>query len=54
MSMVLMYYRTIYNKEAEISGEETICAIFYLEKLDKNGSAYLKKRSENGYILNKE
>ena len=41
------------KKEAEKTGEEMLCAILYLDNLDKARFAYLKKRVENDYVLNK-
>ena len=41
------------KNEAEMSGEEMLCAILYLENSDKASFADLKKRIENDYVLNK-
>ena len=41
------------KKEAETAGEEIVHAILYLENSDKYTSAYLEKRVENNYVLNK-
>ena len=41
------------NKETEKEGEEMICAILYLDNLDKSRFTDLKKRVENDYGLNK-
>ena len=41
------------KKEREKAGEEILCAILYLEKLDKDRFPDLKKRVENDYVLNK-
>ena len=41
------------NKEAEISGEEMLCAILYLENSYKARFYYLKKRVKSYYLLNK-
>ena len=36
-----------------MAGEETLCEILYLKKLDQDIFADLKKRVENYYVLNK-
>ena len=41
------------KKEADMPGKETLCAILYIENLDKSMFADLKKRVENDYVLNK-
>ena len=41
------------KNKTEKSGEEMLCAILYLENLDKSRFDGLKKRVENNYVLNK-
>ena len=41
------------KKEAETAGEEILCAILYLENLEKSIFSDLKKLVENAYVFNK-
>ena len=41
------------KKEANISGEEILCAIIYLENLDNTRFSDLKNQVNNDYVLNK-
>ena len=41
------------KKESEKAGEETLCAILYIENSNKSIFSDLKKRVLNDYVLNK-